>query len=55
MRLTSFILLKKANAGDFVYIMYGTLDKPGELPPKGEFFCKYRDEWMPEVPGMSCF
>lgn len=42
----------QANAGDFIYIFYGTMDKPDELPPKGEFFCKYRDSWMPEVPGM---
>jgi hypothetical protein len=21
-----------------------------ELPPKGEFYCKYRQEWLPEVP-----
>jgi len=48
----SGILEYGANAGDFVYIMYGTLDKPMELPPKGEFFCKYRDGWMPEVPGI---
>jgi hypothetical protein len=41
----------QANAGDFIYIFYGTLDKPTDLPPKGEFFCKYRDGWMPEVPG----
>ena len=36
---------------DFTYIMYGTLEKPGELPPKGEFFCKRREAWMPEIPG----
>jgi hypothetical protein len=42
----------QANAGDFIYIFYGTMDKPGELPPKGEFFCKYRDGWMPEIPGL---
>lgn len=41
----------QANAGDNIYIFYGTMDKPEELPPKGEFFCKYRDSWMPEVPG----
>jgi hypothetical protein len=34
--------------------MYGTLDKPGELPPKGEFFCRYREPWMPEIPGKWC-
>ncbi len=31
--------------------MYGTIDKPTGLDPKGEFFCKYREEWMPEIPG----
>jgi len=40
----------QANAGDFVYVFYGTLDKPTDLPPKGEFFCSRRDNWMPEVP-----
>jgi len=40
------------NAGDFTYIMYGSLDEPEELPPKGEFFCKSRDGWMPEIPGV---
>ncbi len=45
----------QANAGDFIYIFYGTMDTPGELPPKGEFFCKYRDEWVPEVPGTYSF
>ncbi|KAK5941384.1 hypothetical protein PMZ80_006662 [Knufia obscura] len=41
-----------ANAGDFVYVFYGTLDKPTDLPPKGEFFCSRRDNWMPEVPNV---
>ncbi|KAF7503889.1 hypothetical protein GJ744_003029 [Endocarpon pusillum] len=41
-----------ANAGDFIYIFYGTLNKPEELAPKGEFFCKKRDSWMPEIPGI---
>jgi len=41
-----------ANAGDFIYIFYGTLDNPEDLPPKGEFFCKKRDSWMPEIPGI---
>ena len=35
----------------FRYIMTGTLDQPDALPPKGEFFCKNRSAWMPEVPG----
>lgn len=43
----------QANAGDFVYIFYGTLDRPEDLPPKGEFFCKRRDSWMPEIPGTT--
>jgi len=42
--------VSQANAGDFVYVFYGTLDKPTDLPPKGEFFCSRRDNWMPEVP-----
>ncbi|KAH9908304.1 Mss4-like protein [Xylariomycetidae sp. FL2044] len=43
-----------ANAGDFIYIFYGTLDSHarGQVEPKGEFFCKLRDPWMPEVPGL---
>ena len=32
--------------------MCGTLDDPDALPPKGEFFCKARSKWMPEIPGM---
>jgi len=34
-------------------VFYGSFDKEGqeELPPKGEFYCKYRQKWMPEVPG----
>ncbi|OJD22831.1 hypothetical protein ACJ73_05817 [Blastomyces percursus] len=35
----------------FRYITVGTLDDPEALPPKGEFFCKYRASWMPEIPG----
>ena len=30
---------------DFRYIMTGTLDHPGDLPPKGEFWCKRREKW----------
>ena len=48
----SGILERGANAGDFTYVMYGTLDEPGQLPPKGEFFCKKREDWMPEIPGV---
>lgn len=44
---------KQAPAKDkFRYVMCGTLDDPDALPPKGEFFCKARSKWMPEIPGM---
>lgn len=36
----------------FRYITYGSIDQPDMFPPKGEFFCKYKESWMPEVPGM---
>ncbi|EKG15625.1 Prohibitin [Macrophomina phaseolina MS6] len=36
---------------DFRYICVGSLDDPEALAPKGEFFCKSRSSWMPEVPG----
>ncbi|KAK4185159.1 Mss4-like protein [Podospora australis] len=39
-------------ADKFRYIVWGSLDEPEKIPPKGEFFCKYRAEWMPEVPGI---
>ncbi|CAJ2514069.1 Uu.00g021880.m01.CDS01 [Anthostomella pinea] len=43
-----------ANAGDFIYIFYGTLEDHarGQVEPKGEFFCKLRDPWMPEIQGL---
>lgn len=43
---------KQEQAKDkFRYIMYGTIDNPEGLDPKGEFFCRYREKWMPEIPG----
>ncbi|KAL4877414.1 Mss4-like protein [Aspergillus karnatakaensis] len=33
----------------FRYLVVGSLDDPEVLPPKGEFFCKERASWMPEV------
>jgi hypothetical protein len=33
--------------------MWGSLDEPERVPPKGEFFCKSRPEWMPELEGMA--
>ncbi|KAJ5369487.1 hypothetical protein N7509_014099 [Penicillium cosmopolitanum] len=34
----------------FRYIAAGSFDDPEALPPKGEFFCKARASWMPEIP-----
>ncbi|KAJ7663953.1 DUF636 domain protein [Mycena polygramma] len=34
---------------DFRYVLVGTLDDPEVFPPKGEFFCKHRASWMPEI------
>ncbi|KAF6763016.1 DUF636 domain-containing protein [Ephemerocybe angulata] len=41
------------NAGDNTYVTYGSFENPEGLPPRGEFFCKYRESWMPEIPGSS--
>ncbi|ORY64791.1 Mss4-like protein [Pseudomassariella vexata] len=43
-----------ANAGNFIYIFYGTMEDHtrGQLEPKGEFFCMMRDPWMPEIQGL---
>ncbi|PYI34221.1 hypothetical protein BP00DRAFT_423207 [Aspergillus indologenus CBS 114.80] len=47
----SFILeYGDAVKNDFRYICVGTLDDPEVLPPKGEFFCESRSNWMPEIP-----
>ncbi|KAF1973775.1 DUF636 domain protein [Bimuria novae-zelandiae CBS 107.79] len=35
----------------FRYVVVGSLDDPGALPPKGEFFCSERETWMPKIPG----
>ncbi|KAJ3772195.1 DUF636 domain protein [Lentinula raphanica] len=37
---------------EFRFICVGSLDEPDALPPKGEFFCESRSEWMPEIPGV---
>ncbi|AEO63031.1 e242f5cd-ee7e-4b83-be8d-ad7ce0f75348 [Thermothielavioides terrestris] len=39
-------------ADKFRYVMWGSLDEPDRIPPKGEFFCKSRADWMPEIPGV---
>ncbi|TFY77086.1 hypothetical protein EWM64_g6928 [Hericium alpestre] len=40
-----------AHAGENTYVFHGTLDDPmNVLPPKGEFFMKYKAPWMPEIP-----
>ncbi|KAL4772936.1 Mss4-like protein [Aspergillus nidulans var. acristatus] len=36
----------------FRYIVVGSLDDPDVLPPKGEFFCKDRASWLPEIPNV---
>ncbi|KAI1083613.1 Mss4-like protein [Whalleya microplaca] len=43
-----------ANAGDNIYVFYGTLEDHarGQVEPKGEFFCKLRDPWMPAIEGL---
>ncbi|KAF3387088.1 hypothetical protein F1880_001675 [Penicillium rolfsii] len=51
----SFILEfgRQENAkNSFRYVCVGSLDDPEALPPKGEFFCKARASWMPEIPGV---
>ncbi|KAF3405462.1 hypothetical protein DPV78_002503 [Talaromyces pinophilus] len=49
----SFILeYGEAVKDKFRYIVVGSLDDPEALPPKGEFFCKDRVSWMPEVPNV---
>ncbi|KAJ3758888.1 DUF636 domain protein [Lentinula raphanica] len=37
---------------EFRFICVGSLDEPDALPPKGEFFCESRSEWMPEISGV---
>jgi hypothetical protein len=34
------------------YVMWGTFEDGEVFPPKGEFFGKYRAQWMPELEGM---
>lgn len=43
----------QANSGENIYIFYGTMEDHarGQVEPKGEFFCKLRDPWMPEIEG----
>ncbi|KAJ9623654.1 hypothetical protein H2203_005916 [Taxawa tesnikishii (nom. ined.)] len=50
----SFLVEYGEQAKDkFRYVVVGSLDDgPEVLPPKGEFFCKYRASWMPEIPGV---
>ncbi|KAI1491536.1 Mss4-like protein [Biscogniauxia mediterranea] len=50
----SGILEYGANAGDYVYVFYGTLEDHarGQVEPRGEFFCRLRDPWMPEIEGL---
>lgn len=52
-KLGAYRLRQEPAKNDFRYICVGSLDDPEALPPKGEFFCKSRASWMPEVPGMD--
>lgn len=47
----NFFFFQEQAADKFRYITYGTLDDPEQLPPQGEFFCKDRASWMPDIPG----
>ena len=49
------VITKEEAAPRFRYVMTCTLDDPDALPPKGEFFCKDRNSWMPEVQGKLQF
>ncbi|KAJ9160690.1 DUF636-domain-containing protein [Coniochaeta hoffmannii] len=40
----------EAAADKFRYVMWGSFDEPEKVAPKGEFFCKYKPEWMPDIP-----
>lgn len=43
---------QEAAADKFRYVTWGSFDEPEKVPPKGEFFCKEKPEWMPDIPGM---
>jgi hypothetical protein len=49
----SGILEFGANAGENVYVFYGTFDREGRqtLKPKGEFFVSEREPWLGPVEG----
>jgi len=47
---------KEQAKDNFRYVAVGSLDEPSALPPKGEFFCSQREDWMPQIPGeLACF
>lgn len=35
----------------FRSVVLGSLDEPSALPPKGEWYCSQREDWMPVIPG----
>jgi hypothetical protein len=51
MLLTTRCFDQEAAADKFRYVMWGSFDEPEKVPPKGEFFCKDKPEWMPDIPG----
>ncbi|KAJ9110587.1 hypothetical protein QFC20_002917 [Naganishia adeliensis] len=44
----------KAAEGKFVYVMYGAWNEQGrkDMPPRGEFFTKVREDWLEPLPGL---
>ncbi|KJZ76910.1 hypothetical protein HIM_03787 [Hirsutella minnesotensis 3608] len=51
--MTDSVNLQEQAADKFRYVMWGTFDEPEKVPPKGEFFCQQRVQWMPEIRGMA--
>jgi hypothetical protein len=44
-----------ARSGDEVEVHLGALDAPDQLTPTYELWCKRREAWLPEFPGMTRF
>ncbi|TFY69595.1 hypothetical protein EVG20_g3083 [Dentipellis fragilis] len=52
-RLMRSWLAAQEHAGEYTYIFHGSLDDPTVLPPKAEFFLKYKAPWQPEIPNIT--
>jgi hypothetical protein len=44
---------QEAASSEWRYLVVGSLDNTEALSPKGEFFCRDRASWMPEIPSES--